>query len=98
MNMKSPNNFSSPGSGESRAPDVVLRAEGLFCPIPIARATERMASMGAGEVLEIRATDPGVIIDIPAWCHSASLEFMGYEREGAVIVSRVRRPFPGAPA
>ena len=94
--MKSPNSSSEAFEGRPKAADVVLRAEGLFCPIPIARATERMSSMGAGEVLEIRATDPGVIIDIPAWCHSASLEFLGYERAADVIVSWVRRPKTGA--
>jgi tRNA 2-thiouridine synthesizing protein A len=93
--MKSPNNSSEAFGGRPKVVDVVLSAEGLFCPIPIARATERMAAMGAGEVLEIRATDPGVIIDIPAWCHSASLEFLGYERTADVIVSWVRRPKPG---
>ena len=90
--MKSPNSSSEEFSGRPGSAQVVLNAEGLFCPIPIARATERMASMAAGEVLEIRATDPGVIIDIPAWCHSASLEFLGYERSADLIVSWVRKP------
>ena len=71
--------------------DFVLRAEGLFCPIPVARATEKMAALDPGAVMEIRATDPGVIIDIPAWCHSGRHEFLGYRREEAVIVCWVRK-------
>ncbi|MBI5838031.1 MAG: sulfurtransferase TusA family protein [Candidatus Eisenbacteria bacterium] len=71
--------------------DHVLAVEGLFCPIPIARATERMVTVAAGEVLEIRATDPGVIIDVPAWCHSAGHEFLGYFRGGPRITCWVRK-------
>ena len=71
--------------------DHVLDVTGLFCPIPIARATERIVSVGVGEVLEILATDPGVIIDVPAWCHSAGHEFLGYFRDGMRVTCWVRR-------
>ena len=70
----------------------MLNVEGLFCPIPIARATERMGAVACGEVLEMRATDPGVIIDVPAWCHSAGLEFLGYFRDGLRVRCWVRKP------
>ena len=78
-------------SSDAIRADHLLDVEGLFCPIPIARATERMAAVATGEILEIRATDPGVIIDIPAWCHSAGHEFLGYVREERRVVSWVRR-------
>ena len=71
--------------------DHVLDVTGLFCPIPIARAIERIVSVLPGEVLEILATDPGVIIDVPAWCYSAGHEFLGYLREGSVVSCWVRR-------
>jgi len=54
-----------------------------------------MASVAPGEVLEIRATDPGVIIDVPAWCHSGGHEFLGYFRAEPVVICWVRK---GAPA
>ena len=76
--------------------DHILNVEGLFCPVPIARATERIALVKEGEVLEVSATDPGVIIDIPAWCHGSGLEFLGYRREDARIVCYVRKPRRGA--
>lgn len=75
--------------------DHVLEVEGLFCPVPLARATERMVSVRDGQVLEVRATDPGVIIDIPAWCHGSGLEFLGYRRENERIVCYIRKPARG---
>ena len=81
-----PTSFSEP-----QHVDHVLNVEGLFCPIPVARATERMGAVGGGEVLEIRATDPGVIIDIPAWCHSNRHQFLGYRRDSGVVVCWVRK-------
>jgi tRNA 2-thiouridine synthesizing protein A len=79
------------GSCDAVPADHVLDVEGLFCPIPIARSTERMASVAPGQVLEIRATDPGVIIDVPAWCHSTGHEFLGYFRADPRIICWVRR-------
>ncbi len=71
--------------------DHVLDVEGLFCPIPIARGTERMVQLRELEVLELRATDPGVVIDVPAWCHSAGHEFLGYWKEGGRIRCWIRK-------
>jgi TusA-related sulfurtransferase len=83
--------MSRPGSSEALRADHILDVKGLFCPIPIARATERMASVSPGEILGVLATDPGVIIDIPAWCHSAGHEFLGYRRDEGVIQCWVRK-------
>ena len=78
-------------SSDAVRADQRLDARGLFCPIPIARATERIVGVRAGQVLEILATDPGVIIDVPAWCHSAGHEFLGYHRDGVVVTCWVRK-------
>jgi len=86
------------GSCDAVRADHVLDVEGLFCPIPIARATERMVSVAPGEVLEIRATDPGVIIDVPAWCYSSGHEFLGYYREDPRLRCWVRKSAAGAPS
>ncbi len=85
------------GSSDPVRADHVLEVQGLFCPIPIARATERMVSVRAGEVLEIRSTDPGVIIDVPAWCYSAGHDFLGCRRAEALITCWVRKKAAAAP-
>ncbi|MCG6871151.1 MAG: sulfurtransferase TusA family protein [Gammaproteobacteria bacterium] len=45
-----------------------LDARHLLCPMPVIRTQERVARLAPGEELEVLATDPGVLADIPAWC------------------------------
>ncbi len=45
-----------------------LDARRLLCPMPVIRAQERVLEMDPGDELEVLATDPGVLEDIPAWC------------------------------
>lgn len=45
-----------------------LDARHLLCPIPVIRVQDRVASLQPGDRLATRATDPGAMQDIPAWC------------------------------
>ncbi len=45
-----------------------LNARRLLCPLPVIRTQDKVKQMQAGDQLEIIATDPGVMHDIPAWC------------------------------
>ncbi|MCW8827881.1 MAG: sulfurtransferase TusA family protein [Gammaproteobacteria bacterium] len=45
-----------------------LDARRLFCPMPVIRTQDRVAQLQPGDLLEVVASDPGVINDIPAWC------------------------------
>lgn len=45
-----------------------LNARGLLCPLPVIRVQDRIKTLAAGDVLEVAATDPGTLHDIPAWC------------------------------
>lgn len=40
----------------------------LLCPLPVIRVSERVKLLNPGDTLEVTATDPGVLYDIPAWC------------------------------
>ena len=42
-------------------------ARGLACPLPLAMAKRRMASLAPGETLIVLATDPEAPIDLGAW-------------------------------
>lgn len=46
---------------------VKLNACGLQCPGPIMQVYKRMEEMNDGDVLEVRATDPGFASDIGVW-------------------------------
>lgn len=40
----------------------------LLCPLPVIRTQQIIKSLKKGNRLLVRATDPGVLYDIPAWC------------------------------
>ena len=50
------------------APTTRLDARGLLCPLPVIRTQDKIRTLEVGDVLEVVATDPGVLHDIPAWC------------------------------
>jgi len=75
---------------ESLLPDATLDCTGLFCPQPVIRTAARIQRMHPGQILEVRATDPGFQIDLPAWCLSHRHEFLGMHREGTVYTGYVR--------
>jgi len=43
-----------------------LDACGLNCPLPVLRTKKTLDRMSSGEVLQVIATDPGSVEDIPA--------------------------------
>ncbi len=47
--------------------DQVLDARGLNCPMPIIKAKKEMDKLSAGQLLEVKATDPGSAADFKGW-------------------------------
>lgn len=47
--------------------DKELDARGLNCPLPILRTKKALTDMTSGQVLKIRATDPGSVKDFAAF-------------------------------
>ena len=45
-----------------------LDARGLLCPLPVIRTQDRVRNLQPGTELEVIATDPGTMQDIPSWC------------------------------
>ena len=72
--------------GPDQEPDARLDCRGLFCPEPVIRTAEKVREMEAGEVLEVVGTDPGLGIDLPAFCLSHGHRLVGVERRGGEIV------------
>ncbi|MCY3821426.1 MAG: sulfurtransferase TusA family protein [Gammaproteobacteria bacterium] len=56
------------GANVARGGRQQLDVRGLLCPLPVIRTQERVESLSTGTLLDILATDPGVLQDIPAWC------------------------------
>ena len=66
-------------------PDVSLDLRGLFCPMPIVKLTEAIGQYEVGTILEVLATDPGTLADIPAWASTTGNEVVDTKRESNVI-------------
>ena len=64
-----------------------LDARYLLCPMPVIRVQSAVAALAPGDVLEVRATDPGALHDIPAWCRVHGHEVL--ETESAAGEVRV---------
>jgi len=45
-----------------------LDTQGLLCPMPVIKTQNKIKELAVGDTLEVLASDPGVMHDIPAWC------------------------------
>ena len=68
-----------------------LDLRGLLCPIPVVKVSQAIKEITIGEAMEATATDPGVLMDIPAWCKSSGNEMVSMEKEDGNFRFVVRR-------
>ena len=61
---------------------VILDARRLLCPMPVIRVQDRVADLEPGTRLEAYCTDPGALIDIPAWCRINGHQIVETRTEG----------------
>ena len=71
--------------------DQNLDCVGLYCPMPIVKAAERIKQLKQGEILEVVADDKGIKQDMPAWCETTGHECLGVEEEGGEIRIYVKK-------
>lgn len=69
----------------------VLNAEGLNCPLPILKAKKALKDVPAGEILEVRATDPGSVADFAAFCSQTGNELVSSSTEGSVYKFEIKK-------
>lgn len=75
----------------SETPQQVLDCIGMNCPLPVIKTSQAMKTLGAGEVLELLATDPGVEPDMNAWTKRTGNELLGISQEGEVFHVLIRK-------
>ncbi len=68
-----------------------LDLKGLLCPIPVVKVSQAIKEISIGDAIEATATDPGVMMDIPAWCKSSGNEMVSMDRENGNFRFVVRR-------
>ena len=80
---------STADSGPQRMGEHHLDASGLLCPLPVIRTQDRIRHLAAGDELEVTATDPGTLHDIPAWCRVHGHRLLAAERRGDACRFRI---------
>ncbi len=69
---------------------IIVDARNLLCPLPVIRTQDAVAGHAPGEMLQVRATDPGVIHDIPAWCRVHGHEVCAINENDDEITIHIR--------
>ncbi len=71
--------------------DIELDACGLQCPGPIIQVFNQMQRMKPGQVLKVKATDPGFTRDIAAWCSRTGNTLLDHGREESFFFALIRK-------
>ncbi len=69
----------------------VLDVTNLLCPLPVLRTKKAMKTIGMGEVLEVHATDPGSVKDMPVFCQQTGNELVDWRQDGEIYIFRIKR-------
>jgi len=64
---------------------------GLNCPLPILKAKKALTDMASGQVLQVRATDPGAVRDFEAFARQTGNELVSSFTEGDQFIFTLRR-------
>ncbi|MDE2007832.1 MAG: sulfurtransferase TusA family protein [Rhodospirillales bacterium] len=67
-----------------------LDARGLSCPLPILRARRALKAMAEGDILCVRATDPGAVKDFEAFCRATGNTLVQSDAPDGVFRFRIR--------
>jgi TusA-related sulfurtransferase len=60
----------------------VLDCTGLLCPMPVVKTRKAIKDMQIGQILEMIATDPGVMPDMEAWAKQTQHELLLAQQDG----------------
>ena len=73
------------------AVDELLDVTGLSCPLPVLKARKRLKAMQSGQVLAVRASDPGAVADFKAFARLSGHALLAQGQEDGVFTFRLRR-------
>ena len=65
--------------------------QGLFCPMPIVKLTQNIGKYEIGSIIEVLASDPGTLADIPAWAKTTGNEVLKTDKVGKVIKFYIKK-------
>jgi tRNA 2-thiouridine synthesizing protein A len=69
----------------------VLDATGLNCPMPILKTKQALATMEAGDTLEVTCTDKGSTKDFVAFCHQTGNTLLSHEAKDDQFIINIEK-------
>ncbi|HEB85614.1 MAG TPA: sulfurtransferase TusA family protein [Gammaproteobacteria bacterium] len=66
-----------------------LDARRLLCPLPVIRVQNTVATLAAGDILQVVCSDPGALHDVPAWCRVHGHRVLAAEQRGDEVRIRI---------
>lgn len=76
---------------EANAQTIKLNACGLQCPGPIMQVHKAIELMNTGDILEVKATDPGFMSDIGVWCEKTGNTLLDSGKEDKAFYAKLRK-------
>lgn len=70
---------------------LTIDVRGLICPIPVQKTDEAIKQIDRGQILEVIASDPLTLVDIPAWEARERQKIVGIVDEWLTIKFYVQR-------
>ena len=70
---------------------ITLDTSGKCCPMPMVEANKAIRKLAEGDVIQIIATDPGTLSDIPSWCERTGNELISYNEQNSTYEYYVRK-------
>lgn len=77
----------------STTPDKVIEVDacGMSCPGPLLKMRDSMDAINPGEILHIKASDPGFYEDIKAWARRTGTEIISLHKEKGLVEAKLRK-------
>lgn len=77
--------------GKAEKVDLEVNACGLCCPGPLMQVKKAMDTLSPGQVLQIKASDPGFYKDIQAWCKRTGNNLVDLKQDQGIIQATIRK-------
>jgi len=94
LNSPEINNVNLNDSTPKKVVNMTLDACGLQCPGPIMQLYKSVENMNTGEIIEVKATDPGFELDVKTWCNRTGNEFLSSEKKDKHFVVYIKKGSP----
>lgn len=68
-----------------------LDTSGLLCPLPVLKLQKALKGISSGEIIEMRATDPASVIDVPHFCLEAGHKLLSSHEDDNSFTYKIEK-------